>query len=46
MASPVNTRAPGPEGYRFNDFVKVDVPQQTLAMAVTLLAEPLLFPLR
>ena len=33
-------------GYRFNDFVKIGVPLQVLAMIVTLLAVPLLFPLK
>ncbi len=45
VASPVNTLVLGPGGYRFNDFVKVGVPLQLLAMAVTLLAVPVLFPL-
>ncbi len=46
VASPVNTLVLGPGGYRFNDFVKVGVPLQLLAMAVTLVAVPVLFPLR
>jgi di/tricarboxylate transporter len=46
VASPVNTLVLGPGGYRFNDFVKVGVPLQILAMVVTLLAVPVLFPLR
>ncbi len=45
VASPVNTLVLGPGGYRFNDFVKVGVPLQLLAMVVTLVAVPLLFPL-
>jgi di/tricarboxylate transporter len=45
VASPVNTLVLGPGGYRFNDFVKVGVPLQLLAMVVTLLAVPMLFPL-
>ena len=45
VASPVNTLVLGPGGYRFNDFVKVGVPLQILAMIVTLVAVPLLFPL-
>ncbi len=45
VASPVNTLVLGPRGYRFNDFVKVGVPLQFLAMIVTLLAVPVLFPL-
>jgi di/tricarboxylate transporter len=46
VASPVNTLVLGPGGYRFNDFIKVGLPLQVLAMVVTLLAVPLLFPLR
>jgi len=46
MASPVNTLVMGPGEYKFNDFVKVGVPLQILAMVVTLLSVPLLFPLR
>lgn len=46
MASPVNTLVLGPGGYRFNDFVKMGVPLQLVAMALTLLAVPLIFPLR
>ncbi len=34
-----------PDCYRFNDFVKVGVPLQVLAMIVTLLLVPVLFPL-
>jgi di/tricarboxylate transporter len=45
MASPVNTLVLGPGGYRFNDFVKLGVPLQLLAMVITLLAVPMLFPL-
>jgi di/tricarboxylate transporter len=45
VASPVNTLVLGPGEYRFIDFVKVGVPLQFLAMVVTLLAVPLLFPL-
>jgi di/tricarboxylate transporter len=46
VASPVNTLVLGPGGYKFNDFVKVGVPLQVLAMVVTLLIVPLLFPLK
>jgi di/tricarboxylate transporter len=46
VASPVNTLVLGPGGYKFNDFIKVGVPLQVLAMVVTLLVVPLLFPLR
>ena len=45
VASPVNTLVLGPGGYRFLDFVKLGVPLQILAMIVTLLAVPMLFPL-
>lgn len=45
VASPVNTLVLGPGHYRFNDFVRLGVPLQVLAMIVTLLAVPLLFPL-
>lgn len=44
MASPVNTLVMGPGGYRFLDFVKLGVPLQLLAMAVSLLTVPLFFP--
>ena len=46
VASPVNTLVLGPGGYRFTDFVKVGVPLQILAMVITLLVVPLLFPLQ
>lgn len=45
MASPVNTLVIGPGGYRFLDFVKLGVPLQLLAMAISLLTVPLFFPL-
>jgi len=45
VASPVNTLVLGPGGYKFNDFVKIGVPLQILAMIITLLTVPLLFPL-
>ena len=44
MASPVNTLVIGPGGYRFMDFVKLGVPLQLLAMAISLICVPLLFP--
>ena len=44
VASPVNTLVLGPGGYRFNDFVRMGVPLQVLALVVTLIAVPLLFP--
>ena len=46
VASPVNTLIIGPGGYKFNDFVKLGVPLQLLAMVLTLLAVPMLFPLK
>ena len=46
VASPVNTLVLGPGRYRFRDFAKIGIPLQLLAMAVTLLAVPLVFPLR
>jgi di/tricarboxylate transporter len=46
VASPVNTLILGPGSYRFIDFIKAGVPLQVLAMVVTLLAVPLLFPLK
>lgn len=45
MASPVNTLVIGPGRYRFLDFVRLGVPLQLLAMAITLITVPLLFPL-
>ena len=45
VASPVNTLVMGPGEYRFIDFVKLGVPLQLLAMIVTLLTVPVLFPL-
>jgi di/tricarboxylate transporter len=44
MASPVNTLILGPGGYRFKDFAKLGVPLQLLAMVITVLTVPLLFP--
>ena len=45
VASPVNMLVLGPGQYRFNDFVRMGVPLQILAMIVTLLAVPIIFPL-
>ncbi len=45
VATPVNTLVMGPGGYRFNDYVRLGVPLQLLALGVTLLVVPLLFPL-
>ncbi len=44
VASPVNTLVLGPGRYRFVDFVKVGVPLQLLALALSLAALPVLFP--
>jgi di/tricarboxylate transporter len=46
VASPVNTLVLGPGGYRFNDFLKVGLPLIILSMIVTLLAVPVIFPLK
>ena len=46
VASPVNTLVLGPGGYTFNDFVKIGIPLQLLVMVSTLLAVPMLFPLK
>ncbi|MDH5526494.1 MAG: SLC13 family permease [Nitrospirota bacterium] len=43
IASPVNTLVLAPGGYRFGDFLKVGVPLQLIAMAITLTLVPLLF---
>lgn len=45
MASPVNTLVVGPGGYRFTDFVKLGIPLQVIAMVITLVFVPILFPL-
>jgi di/tricarboxylate transporter len=45
MASPVNTLVIGPGGYRFTDFLRLGVPLQLLALVITLVCVPLLFPL-
>lgn len=45
MASPVNTLVVGPGGYRFTDFVKLGIPLQLIAMVITLIFVPILFPL-
>ena len=46
VASPVNTLVLGPGGYKFIDFVKIGIPLQLLVMVLTILAVPMLFPLR
>ncbi len=45
VASPVNILVLAPGQYRFGDFVKVGVPLQLIALAVTVLLVPRLFPL-
>ncbi|MEH6472901.1 MAG: SLC13 family permease, partial [Halopseudomonas sp.] len=44
IASPVNTLVLAPGNYRFIDFVKVGLPLQVLAMIITLIVTPMLFP--
>jgi len=45
VASPVNTLVMASGGYRFMDFVKIGVPLQLIAMLITLVAVPIVFPL-
>ncbi len=44
VASPVNTLILGPGNYRFGDFLRVGVPLQLVALIVTVLVVPLVFP--
>ncbi len=44
IASPINLLVLSPGGYKFTDFVKVGIPLQLLAMVITLLLTPMLFP--
>ncbi|MBV0933912.1 SLC13 family permease [Marinobacterium weihaiense] len=44
IASPVNTLVLGPGNYRFADFARVGIPLQLLALVITLVLTPLLFP--
>jgi di/tricarboxylate transporter len=46
VASPTNTLVLGPGDYRFIDFLKVGLPLIVLSMLVTLLAVPVIFPLK
>ena len=46
VASAENTLVLGPGGYRFVDFLKVGLPLIVLSMLVTLLAVPVIFPLK
>ena len=45
VASPVNTLILGPGNYRFTDFLWVGVPLQLLALVITVILVPLVFPL-
>jgi di/tricarboxylate transporter len=45
VASPVNVLVLAPGQYRFGDFVRVGVPLQLVALVVTILLVPRLFPL-
>lgn len=44
VASPVNMLVVAPGGYKFMDFVKTGLPMAVIALAVSLLLIPLLFP--
>ncbi|MCH8531131.1 MAG: SLC13 family permease [Saccharospirillum sp.] len=44
IASPVNTLVVTPGNYRFSDFAKVGVPLQLLALIITLVLTPVIFP--
>jgi len=44
IASPVNTLVVTPGNYRFSDFARVGIPLQLIALVLTLLLTPLLFP--
>ncbi len=44
IASPVNTLVVTAGGYRFADFARVGIPLQLIALVLTLLLTPLLFP--
>lgn len=44
IASPVNTLVLAPGGYRFSDFVKVGAPLVLLALGLSVVLLPLLFP--
>ncbi|MEZ5587015.1 MAG: SLC13 family permease [Sedimenticolaceae bacterium] len=45
VASPVNTLILAPGQYRFSDFLKLGVPLQMIALAVTVVLVPWVFPL-
>lgn len=44
IASPVNTLVMVPGNYRFIDFVRVGLPLQLMAMVITLVMVPMIFP--
>ena len=44
VASPVNTLVMGAGNYKFSDYIKVGVPMILLAMVITVLVLPLLWP--
>ncbi len=44
VASPVNTLVMGAGNYRFSDYIKVGTPLMLIAMAVTMVVLPILFP--
>ncbi len=44
VASPVNTLVMGAGNYRFSDYIKVGAPLMLIAMIVTMIVLPLLFP--
>ncbi|MBX9700624.1 MAG: SLC13 family permease [Acetobacteraceae bacterium] len=46
VSSPINTLVVAPGGYGFSDFVKVGVPFSLIVMVFSVLAVPLLLPLR
>jgi di/tricarboxylate transporter len=46
VASPVNTLILGPGNYRFSDYLRVGVPLQLLALLITVLVVPMVFPLQ
>ena len=45
VSSPVNTLVVGPGGYKFGDFLRVGVPFTLIALLVSVLLVPLVFPL-
>ncbi len=45
VSSPVNALVVGPGGYRFGDFVRIGTPLALIALLVTVLLVPWLWPL-